>query len=201
MSSEVFVVGASGQARETAQLISLLGLTATGSVVLVDEGEEDAVLDSLAAAGRNVVAALGIGRPRLRQRTWEAWQRRTAATWPLLQHPRAVVGASTELGEGVMVAAGAVTTCDVRVGTGALLNCNVSIGHDVTVGAFSVVNPGATLAGGVTLGEAVLVGAGANVLEGVSVGPGAVVGAGAVVTRDVPTGTVVAGVPAKELRR
>ena len=46
-----------------------------------------------------------------------------------------------------------------------------------------------------------LVGANAVVLEGVTVGKGSVVAAGAVVVRDVPPGVVVAGVPAKVIKR
>lgn len=45
------------------------------------------------------------------------------------------------------------------------------------------------------------VGAGAILLPGVTVGAGAIVGAGAVVTRDVAPYTVVAGVPARLVRR
>jgi acetyltransferase-like isoleucine patch superfamily enzyme len=42
--------------------------------------------------------------------------------------------------------------------------------------------------------------AGAMVLQGVTVGEDSVVAAGAVVTRDVPSGTLVAGVPARVVR-
>ncbi|MEM9901850.1 MAG: DapH/DapD/GlmU-related protein [Pseudomonadota bacterium] len=53
----------------------------------------------------------------------------------------------------------------------------------------------------VTVGHDVWIGHGATVMPGVNVGTGAVIGAGAVVTKDVPPYTVVAGVPAKPLRR
>jgi UDP-2-acetamido-3-amino-2,3-dideoxy-glucuronate N-acetyltransferase len=44
------------------------------------------------------------------------------------------------------------------------------------------------------------IGSGAVILCGVTIGPGALVGAGAVVTRDVSSGEVVAGVPARVFR-
>jgi acetyltransferase-like isoleucine patch superfamily enzyme len=49
----------------------------------------------------------------------------------------------------------------------------------------------------VTIGEYVYLGSGCKVLPGVSIGNYAVVGAGAIVTKDVPSGKVVTGCPAK----
>ncbi|WP_270732600.1 serine O-acetyltransferase [Shimia sp. Alg240-R146] len=54
-----------------------------------------------------------------------------------------------------------------------------------------------TLAGAVTLGGHVDVGAGAKIIGPLTVGDHAEIGANAVVTKDVPSGAVVAGVPAK----
>jgi len=45
------------------------------------------------------------------------------------------------------------------------------------------------------------IGSGAVIMAGVRIGAGALIGAGAVVTRDVEPGEVVAGVPARALRR
>lgn len=52
-----------------------------------------------------------------------------------------------------------------------------------------------------TIGNDVWIGNGAIVINGVTIGDGAIIGAGAVVTKDVPPYSVVAGVPAKIIKK
>lgn len=54
---------------------------------------------------------------------------------------------------------------------------------------------------GIIIEDDVWLGAGAIITDGVRVGKGAVVAAGAVVTKDVPPHTIVAGVPAKIIKK
>jgi len=103
------------------------------------------------------------------------------------------------------------------VGQGVLLygNGGLTIGDDVMIAAHSSIiasshvfeDPSIPIreqgytAKGITIGNNVWIGAGVRVLDGVEVGEGAIIGANAVVNRSVEPGTIVAGIPAKEIGR
>lgn len=118
-----------------------------------------------------------------------------------VRHPAAVVSSFAAIGEGAQLLAGSVVNARAGLGRGVLVNSRAVVEHDCLVGDHAHVATGACLCGGVLVGALAHIGAGATVLQNRRVGTGAVVGAGAVVVRDVPPGAVVAGVPARGLRR
>jgi sugar O-acyltransferase (sialic acid O-acetyltransferase NeuD family) len=116
-------------------------------------------------------------------------------------HPRATVSSAASVGDGVFLAAAAIVAPDAEIGAGVIVNHGAVVDHDCRVGAWTHVAPRAVLGGGVTVGEGCLIGGGAVVLPGVRIGNEATIGAGAVVARNVPPGTIVVGVPARERAR
>lgn len=71
--------------------------------------------------------------------------------------------------------------------------------HDGGVWVFRDEYPEIDIVKPVIVGDNVYFGHGCIVLPGVTIGSNVVVGAGSIVTRDVPSGTVVAGVPARQI--
>lgn len=102
---------------------------------------------------------------------------------------------------GVCILSNVTITCDVRIEKGSLINKNVTISHDVKVGIYCEISPGATVLGRAQIGDFTSVGAGAVILPDVIVGKNCTIGAGAVVTKDVPDNSVVAGIPAKVIKK
>ena len=114
-----------------------------------------------------------------------------------------------EIGDNCVIMMGAVLNIGAIIGPRTMIDMNVVVGGRAIVGKDSHIGAGTVLAGvieppnanPVIIGDNVLIGANAVVLEGIKVGNGAVIAAGSVVVRDVEENTVVAGVPAKLIKK
>lgn len=79
---------------------------------------------------------------------------------------------------------------------------NVAISHDVLIMDFDghSINAGKDTGIPIIIGNNVWIGSKAIILKGVTIGDGAIIAAGSVVTKEVPSGTIVAGNPAKVIK-
>lgn len=213
----IVVVGAGGQARDTAWLIEELaragasyhfsGFILSDLKYLGPRDSKERLLGDFTWLERHAsevdALALGIGTPLVRLRLAEQLMREwPGMEWPSLVHPSVQIDRqSAELGRGTMIACGTAGTVNLKVRDFALVNVGCTLGHEADIGRGCVINHGASISGGVVLNDGVLVGTGARVLQYVEVGAGATIGAGAVVTKNVSQDAVMVGVPARPIER
>jgi len=137
---------------------------------------------------------LGIGVAYARRMVAERLTDR-GAEFATLVHPTAVVAGSARVGRGSIVCPGAIVSDSARLGNCVLVNYYASLGHDASVGDFAVLSPYATLGGGATIGEDVFLGLHASVGPGRMIGARSKVSANSCALSDVPSSSIVFGVP------
>lgn len=144
--------------------------------------------------------AVAIGDNYVRHRKFEEVRARGLAPVGVV-HPSAHVSRHVELGEGVVILAGATVTPGAVLEDNVCVNTAASVDHDNHLGKSCHIFPKATLTGTVRVGDFAYVGSGAIVTPNRVIHKYSYVGAGAVVVKDVAEGVVVAGVPAEEIGR
>ena len=110
-------------------------------------------------------------------------------------------GKNIHLGKNVFINA----DCKFQDQGGIYIGDDTLIGHNVVLATLNheedPENRGNLIAAPIKIGNKVWIGSNATILPGVTVGDGAIIAAGAVVTKDVDSMSIVAGVPAKFIRK
>ncbi len=121
------------------------------------------------------------------------------------------VGTFVEIQKGAFIGKNCKISSHTFICEGVHIGNNVFVGHNVTF--INDLYPRATNPDGsmqtdddwelveTYVKDGASIGSSATILAGVTIGENAIVGAGAVVTKDVPPNTVVAGVPAKIIKK
>jgi sugar O-acyltransferase (sialic acid O-acetyltransferase NeuD family) len=121
--------------------------------------------------------------------------------WGTFIHPQATIMDSTVVGHGAIVYPGVSLSSDTCFGAHSLAYYGAVLHHDSTVGEGSILCAGALVAGHVAIGRGCYIGIGAVIRDRIRVDDGALVGAGAVVVKDVAAREIVAGLPARRLKK
>jgi sugar O-acyltransferase (sialic acid O-acetyltransferase NeuD family) len=162
-----------------------------GLPVISDENQLKEIIDK----DRNFI--LGIGNCKLRKSICEKIEILGGIPVSVISTTAQIGKLNTFFGSGCNIMSFTLVSSNVQVGKGTLINSRVNIHHDVSIGEFCEIGPAALLLGNVKVGNNVMIGAGAIILPDLVIEDNVIIGAGAVVTKNISTGIMVKGVPAR----
>ncbi|HEF4759231.1 TPA: NeuD/PglB/VioB family sugar acetyltransferase [Pseudomonas putida] len=111
----------------------------------------------------------------------------------------ATIGVGAQIAVGSFVAHHAHVGPMATIGAGCIINTGAVVEHECAIGAFTHVSVNSVVAGRSSVGNRCFIGAGATVIDGINLANDIVLGAGGCATRDLDTGGVYVGVPAKRV--
>jgi len=144
------------------------------------------------------LAIIGTGDPGVRRRIAEQLPKSTR--FATVIHPGAVVSQWAEIGEGSVICAGTIITCNLKIGKHAHLNLHTTVGHDCNIGDYFTSAPAANISGICTFGDNVYLGTNCSIRQGVSICSDVTIGMGAVVVKNITEPGVYVGNPLTKLR-
>ena len=120
---------------------------------------------------------------------------------PCYIHPSVTISDNVKIGKGVYILLGTNIMPFTEIDDFVMISMNVNIAHHNILRRGTFLSTGCNFGASIIAEENAYCGIGATIMTGLHrLGKDCMIGAGAVVIRDVPTGAVVAGVPAKIIK-
>ena len=209
---EIAIFGAGGFGREVKGLIDDINLIEEQYKIVgfYDDGiAKNTIINGLPVLGginelnaldSKLSIALGIGIPDVKSKIITNITN-PLIEYPVLIHPNTNIGKDDiSIGEGTIICAGNILTCNIKIKKFITLNLMCTVGHDTIIEDFSSFMPSVNISGEVNIDTKVYVGTGAKIINQLSIGASTIVGAGAVVAKSLPSNCTAVGIPAKPIK-
>lgn len=206
MIEDIYIIGASGFAKEVYSLIvtekkyivkGFIDFKPQDDYLVFKDNiipiiDEDIFLKEKELYNSNVV--IGIGSPKVIEAIFEKYEN---YKFPNIISIKSTIGVDVEFGKGNVVTQNVIFTTNIQIGDGNIFNLSSTIGHDCSIGNYNVVNPAVNISGGVKLGNGNLLGVGSIILQYITIGSSNIIGGSSLVTKSIEDKKLVIGVPGK----
>ena len=116
-------------------------------------------------------------------------------------HPTAQIhGPNVYIGEGSIICAGTIITCNVKIGKHTHLNLITTIGHDNVIGDYFTTAPGVQISGNETIGDRVYFGTRSCMKQKLTICDDVIIGMNAGVTKNITESGTYIGTPTIKIK-
>ncbi len=209
---DIVIIGAGGFGREVKTLIDAINKNNKiyNFLGFYDDGIEKGTtvnnfpvlgnVSDLNEVSNKLCVALGLGDPATKSKMISTLSNFNLS-FPTLIHPNVIItDDEVTVGDGCIICAGTIITCNIKIENYVTLNLLCTVGHDTFIANFASFMPSVNISGEVIIEEKVYVGTGAKIINQLTIGKSTIVGAGAVVSKSLPEHCTAVGIPAKPIK-
>ncbi|WP_010249577.1 acetyltransferase [Myroides injenensis] len=209
---KIAIFGAGGFGREVKTIIDSINKVETiyDFIGFYDDGKKKGSIinnypvlggiKDLNALEEEIALVVSIGDPKIKAKIISLIDN-SLISFPNIISPFALISKDfVSLGQGNVICAGTIITCNIEIKDFVILNLSCTVGHDTIINSYSSFMPSVNISGEVVIGEGVYVGTGAKIINLLEIGEYTIVGAGAVVAKTLPEKCTAVGIPAKPIK-
>lgn len=201
------IYGSGGSGREVKEMADILGCWE--EIVFIDDTVEVGVFKGIKRmpfemfcktySREKTEVVVALGEPKYKIILYDKVKK---SGFPLtnIVHPTSWISPTAKIGEGVIVKARVLISCDTVMRDNVGIEPFVSIGHDCIIGENCQISSGVMIGGNTTIGAGTYIGINVSIREKIVIGSNSVVGMGAVVQRDIPDNVIALGNPARAMK-
>ncbi|MBT6046038.1 MAG: acetyltransferase [Candidatus Scalindua sp.] len=116
-------------------------------------------------------------------------------------HPSVSVSNDSSIGYNTIIMPNVIISCGVKIGKHCIILPNSVVAHDSIIGDYCCIGSNVTISGNVTIGTRCYIGSGTSIRDSIKIDGKTLVGIGSNVVSDITESVVVAGNPAKIVRK
>ena len=116
-------------------------------------------------------------------------------------HPSVSVSNDSSIGYNTIIMPNVIISCGVKIGKHCIILPNSVVAHDSIIGDYCCIGSNVTISGNVTIGTRCYIGSGPSIRDSIKIDGKTLVGIGSNVVSDITESVVVAGNPAKIVRK
>lgn len=126
---------------------------------------------------------VAIGDPAIRKKIISKLPKETF--YKTIVHPSAIISNWVEIGEGTVIMAGVIITCNIKIGKHSQININSTIAHDCKIGEYFTTAPSVNISGNCFIGDNVYIGSNSSIKQGINIVNDVNIGMGCLVIKDI----------------
>lgn len=193
LNKKICIIGAGGFAKEIFSCIQDIydnfDISSLVVFMVKDEDYKDEVIMGIKSIPESIFdpnlydVVVGVGNPYLRKKIVDKLPIETS--YKTLIHPSVIISKWVNLGEGTVIMAGSILTCNINIGKHSQININSTIAHDCNLGEYFTTAPSVNISGNCEIGASVYVGSNSSIKQGINIVNNVNIGMGSLVVKDI----------------